>query len=95
MPELVAYNEDGSAESVAYQVLPSLLLNEYQRQARELAAEKASRIAAEARLQAAEASRLSSNARLEALEGEMASIKLMLARLANAQSRKTELAAAP
>lgn len=41
MPDLVVRNEDGSAETVAYHVLPSLLLNEYQKQNRELAETKA------------------------------------------------------
>jgi hypothetical protein len=41
MPDLVIYNKDGTPESVAYQLLPSLLLNEYQKQARELAETKA------------------------------------------------------
>lgn len=41
MPDLVIYNNDGTPESVAYQLLPSLLLNEYQKQGRELAEAKA------------------------------------------------------
>ena len=32
MPDLVVRNEDGSVETVAYHILPSLLLNEYQKQ---------------------------------------------------------------
>lgn len=41
MPDLVIYNDQGTPESVAYETLPSLLLNEYQKQGRELAAAKA------------------------------------------------------
>jgi hypothetical protein len=41
MPELVIRNADGSVETVAYQYLPSLLLNEYQKQNRELEETKA------------------------------------------------------
>jgi hypothetical protein len=41
MPDLVIYNAQGTPESVAYETLPSLLLNEYQKQGRELAAAKA------------------------------------------------------
>ena len=41
MPELVVRNADGSPETVAYHVLPSLLLNEYQKQHQELAETKA------------------------------------------------------
>ena len=40
MPELVVRNADGSPETVAYHILPSLLLNEYQKQHRELAETK-------------------------------------------------------
>lgn len=36
MPEIVVCNEDGLPETVAYHVLPSLLLNEYQKQHKEL-----------------------------------------------------------
>jgi hypothetical protein len=36
-PELVIDDADGNAETVAYQVLPAMLLNEVQKQARELA----------------------------------------------------------
>lgn len=36
MPELVVRNSEGGIETVAYQMLPSLLLNEYQKQNREL-----------------------------------------------------------
>ena len=34
-------NDQGTPESVAYETLPSLLLNEYQKQGRELAVVKA------------------------------------------------------
>jgi hypothetical protein len=34
-PELVAYGDDGRPQSVAYQMLPAMLLNEIQKQARE------------------------------------------------------------
>ena len=70
MPDLAIYNEEGAPESVAYQLLPSLLLNEYQKQARELAAAKAE---------------LADNkAKFEALEAEMATLKLAVSRLAAA-----------
>ncbi len=36
LPDIVIYNQDGSAESVQYHVLPVLLLNEYQKQDRKL-----------------------------------------------------------
>jgi hypothetical protein len=40
-PELVVYNREGRPETVKYHVLPALLLNELQRQARELRSQKA------------------------------------------------------
>jgi hypothetical protein len=39
-PELVAYNQAGKPETVKYHVLPALLLNELQRQERELQSQK-------------------------------------------------------
>lgn len=81
MPELVVYNKDGTPETVAYQFLPSLLLNEYQKQAKELAAEKAVRLATEARL--------------DAVEAELAAIKSALATLAAAKPQHAQLVSAP
>ena len=52
MPDLVIYNDKGTPESVAYEILPSLLLNEYQKQGRELAAAKARLEAMEAEMAA-------------------------------------------
>jgi hypothetical protein len=68
MPELVVRNAEGTIETVAYHVLPSLLLNEYQKQNRELAQAKANLASTEARL--------------HAVEAEMAAMKLALSRLA-------------
>ena len=81
MPDLVVYNEDGTPESVAYQVLPSLLLNEYQKQNQKL-------METQMKLSTAEE-------RLEAVEAEMAAMKLMLSKLASAQSGQLQLANAP
>ncbi len=55
LPDLVVYNPDGTPESVAYDMLPSLLLNEYQKQNGKLAATEAKLVAAETRLAAVEA----------------------------------------
>ena len=41
MPELVVYNQKGQPETVAYQTLAPLLLNELQREHRELIAMRA------------------------------------------------------
>jgi len=40
-PELVVLNKDGQPETVAYQTLPALLLNEYQKEHKQLEAERA------------------------------------------------------
>ncbi len=77
MPELAVYNEDGTPESVAYQVLPSLLLNEYQKQAKELADTRAELAG--------------TKAKFETLEAELADLKLTVSRLAAAPSA-TQLA---
>ena len=81
MPELVVRSADGQVETVAYHVLPSLLLNEYQKQNRRLAE-------AEAKLAASEEE-------LAAMKAEMATMKLALGRLASAAPQiGTTLAAA-
>ena len=72
MPGLVIYNSDGKPESVAYHLLPSLLLNEYQKQGHDLAAAKA---------ELAE-----TKTRLETQDAEMAALKLAVSRLAAASS---------
>jgi hypothetical protein len=52
MPNLVVYNDKGTPESVAYDVLSSLLLNEYQEQNRKLASAEARLATVEAELAA-------------------------------------------
>lgn len=79
LPGLVVYNPDGSLESVDYEALPSLLLNEYQKQSHKLAAAEASLAATEARLQSVEA--------------ELAAIKLAVSRLAATAPTAASLAA--
>ncbi len=76
MPDLVIYNAQGTPESVAYETLPSLLLNEYQKQGRELAAAKAE--LAETRAELADTR--------EQLTTELAALKLVVSRLAAAPS---------
>ena len=88
MPELVVYNKDGTPESVAYQLLPSLLLNEYQKQGHTLAT-------TEARLVAAEAELADTKTRLEAMDAEMAALKLSISRLAAASSSVKLVASQP
>ena len=95
MPELAVYNEDGSPESVAYQVLPSLLLNEYQKQNRKLEATEAKLEATQDELAEAKVQFEATEAKLEAVESELATIKLMLSKLALVQGSQTQLAAAP
>ena len=52
MPALAIFNDAGQPESVAYQMLPSLLLNEYQKQNRELLQTKQKLAAMEAEMAA-------------------------------------------
>ena len=96
MPELAVYNDDGSPESVAYQVLPSLLLNEYQKQSKELKQTQAKLTAVEtdykAKLEATESKLIANEAKLEEMEAEMAAIKTMLQRLAAANDNTKQLA---
>ena len=49
-PELAAYGADGQVETVQYHILPSLLLNEVQRQQKEIAAQRAENAELKARL---------------------------------------------
>ena len=63
-PDLVAHSADGGIESVFYQHLPPMLLNEYQKQQRTI------------RAQAGELAR--QRARMETLERELQTIKSML-----------------
>ena len=79
MPDLVVRNEDGSIETVAYHLLPSLLLSEYQKQNRELV---------ETRAELAETKQ-----DLAAMAGEVAQLRLIVSRLA-AASAPVSLAAA-
>lgn len=98
MPELAIYNEDGSPESVAYQVLPSLLLNEYQKQNKELKQTQAKLAAVEsdykAKLEATESKLVANETKLETMEAEMASMKAMLLHLAAANDNNKQLAQA-
>ena len=54
-PDLVAHSADGEIETVRYQVLPSMLLNEVQRQQREISAKKDEIRALQERLEKLEA----------------------------------------
>lgn len=75
IPDLAVYDEDGAPEAVAYQILPSLLLNELQKQA--------------VRLDAAEKKLEDTEARLAALEHEMAAMKLSRSQLVASTSQAT------
>ena len=61
MPELVVYDEDGNPETVAYQTLSSLLLNELQKEHDKLVA-----VEAQSKVQAAELALVNSKADLQA-----------------------------
>jgi hypothetical protein len=88
MPDLVIYNAHGTPESVAYDILPSLLLNEYQKQGRELAAAKTELAGEKAKSAATEA-------RLQTVEAELTALKLAVGRLAAAPSTVKLASGAP
>ncbi|MCA3556010.1 tail fiber domain-containing protein, partial [Aestuariivirga sp.] len=99
MPALVVYDEQGRPDSVSYEILPSLLLNEYQKQNRKLAAAEAKLAATEAEftetraaLAATRAELAESNAKFEA---ELAALKLAVSRLAAAPSAVKVAASQP
>ena len=91
-PGLVAHTADGKIETVFYQFLPPMLLNEYQKQQRVLEAQaaenkqQAARIEAQAaRIAELERSRQEQTARIDALEqqaGEIAALKRQAEQLA-------------
>jgi len=95
MPDLVIYNKDGTPESVAYHLLPSLLLNEYQKQGHKLAAADARLAAAETELAETKSELAETKTRLEAMDAEMAALKLSVSRLAAASSAVTLAATQP
>ena len=70
-PGLVVHSADGQIETVAYQHLPPMLLNEFQKQQRTIAAQ-----AAELRSQAAELAQ--QREKMTTLESELQSIKTLL-----------------
>ena len=78
MPELVVRDADGSPETVAYHVLPSLLLNVFQKQHQQLVETKADLT--------------ETKAKLTALEADMERMKLALDRLMAALPATTKLA---
>ena len=88
MPELAVYNQYGTPESVAYQDIPSLLLNEYQKQNRRL-------VVSEAELDSAKSTLSRTEQRLQSVEAELAAMKAMLMTLASAKSAERMLASAP
>jgi endosialidase-like protein len=73
-PELVAYGSDGEPSTVAYHLLPAMLLNEWQRQAAELAGQQA-QIAAQAAQLATQEVRLREQAQ------EMAALRALVEEL--------------
>ena len=83
-PELVVYNEDRKPETVAYHLLPALMLNELQKehQSNQQHAEQL------AHLQSQVASQATQLAEVTALKQQLAEVKELLAAL---QSRSTEL----
>jgi hypothetical protein len=86
-PELVVRNEDGQPESVAYHVLPTLLLNELQK-VNQLNQQNAERLAL---LQSRLTMQESQQAELSALKQELAEVKQLLAAI-QPEMQKAQLA---
>lgn len=80
-PELTVYNQDGEPETVAYHVLPALLLNELQKQHRELAQAREQLEAQAEQLRALHA-RLGE---VDQLRADLAEVRALTRRLAAAQ----------
>jgi hypothetical protein len=79
MPELVVYNQDGQPESVAYHLLPTLLLNEVQKQ-HELVVAQARQLKQQ-------------DQRITELTAQAADVQLMKTQLAELQHLTAQLAA--
>lgn len=102
MPGLAVYDEDGAPVSVAYQVLPSLLLNEYQKQQRELVESRTALgslrerlAAAETELGATEKKLAASETRLAAVEEQLAALNGMLDTLVASRAERVNFAPSP
>jgi hypothetical protein len=94
MPELVVRNDDGSPETVAYHVLPSLLLNEYQKQHQELAETKEKLTVTEEKRAAAEVKLSTTEEKIVAMQAEMSRMNDSMDRLMAALAPTTKLASA-
>jgi hypothetical protein len=86
-PELVILDEEGKPETVAYHMLPALLLNELQKE-HQLNRVQSEKLAKQEEMIAAQALHL---AELNALRGELAEVKELLAAL-QTQNTSTQLA---
>ncbi len=83
-PGLVARSADGRIETVYYQFLAPMLLNEYQRQQRTIEAQAAQLTKQTARVAELERERRTQTARIEALENQSARMAGLLGRLEQA-----------
>jgi hypothetical protein len=83
-PGLVARSADGRIETVYYQFLAPMLLNEYQRQQRTIEAQAAKLTKQTARVAELERERRTQTARIEALENQSARMAGLLGRLEQA-----------
>lgn len=91
-PGLVAHGRDGAIETVLYQFLPPMLLNEFQKQQRTIGAQAAMLTKQTARIAELERDRQQQTARIEALEKQAAHVAASLGRLERA---KQAIAARP
>jgi len=94
-PGLVAHKADGEVETVFYQFLPPMLLNEYQKQQRTIEAQAVALDTQTKRVAELERDRSAQMARIEALEqqaSEFAALKQQVAQMAQAQAYAARLA---
>ena len=89
LPELVVYNSDGQPESVAYHLLPTLLLNELQKEHKDLQQARA--------LIAAQGQQLADlkvqSADMQALKAQVAELSSLRSEVAELRQLATQLAA--
>ncbi len=93
MPELVVYNQDGQPESVAYHLLPTLLLNEAQKQHQALQQARDVIQAQNRTLEDQTRQLKSQDERLAALQAQMTDVETMRAELIELRHITANLAA--
>jgi hypothetical protein len=94
LPDLVVHNDDGSVETVAYNMLPSMLLNVYQTQHQEIVATRERLAAAESRLTDEHSALLEAQAQIATMQAQITAMSASVDRLMAALPTGKKLAAA-